>query len=183
MSYLWIFLFASLAIQAKAQGFDLADAVDDDVPTKAPIPKDKKKSNDDGFDLNDALLPDPAEPDPKKPAVNPNAGTGGGSFDDSDLTDLLGGGDSYKPDKGKDGYGGGGHIRPPPPDYDGGKDYDNVPKKDLELPWALILKQLSANMPESVHIWISNLKGVVLPLLEKLMELIDEEAALLGTRR
>ncbi|KAJ8407095.1 hypothetical protein AAFF_G00287710 [Aldrovandia affinis] len=147
MSYLWIFLFASLAIGAKAQEFDLADALDldDDVPTKAPVPKvpdkpkksggdeldlfdalspdtedpakppeDPKAPAGDGFDLYDALGPDPT---PKKPAVDPpkDGGTGGGSFGDSDLLDVLGGGDEYKPDKSK----GGGYIHDPSSDHNG----------------------------------------------------------------
>ncbi|XP_042558827.1 CD99 molecule isoform X2 [Clupea harengus] len=58
-----------------------------------------------GFDLSDALGPDP---EPEKPAVIPpkdggTGGTGGGTFDDSDLFDVGGGGSDYKPDKGKGG--------------------------------------------------------------------------------
>ncbi|XP_035266774.1 CD99 antigen-like protein 2 isoform X3 [Anguilla anguilla] len=197
MLNLWILLFASLAIGAKAQGFDLSDALggDEKDPTKAPIPKvpvdPKKPGGDggldlfdavhpdpkdpaqpppkppagDGFDLNDALGPDPVTP--KKPAVNPpkDGGTDGGTFGDSDLLDVLGGG-GYTPDKGK----GGGHINNPSSD-DGGKGYEDE-HKDLALPWTQILKLLSANMPENFHIWITNLKGVVDTLFENVMELI-----------
>ncbi|XP_036401448.1 CD99 antigen-like protein 2 isoform X1 [Megalops cyprinoides] len=145
MSYLWIFLVAALAIITKGQdGFDLSDALDDDSPTKAPIPKrpeePKKPSGGDmdlldalgpepvppapkdpkapaggGFDLSDALGPDP---EPKKPAVKPpkSGGTGGGDFGDSDLLDVVDSGSDYKPDKGK----GGGRVQDPSYDVSGG---------------------------------------------------------------
>lgn len=44
---------------------------------------------------------------------------------------------------------------------------------DLDLLWGQFLKMLDANMPEGVHVWISNIKQAVLPLLEKAMELLD----------
>ncbi|XP_023152967.1 CD99 molecule isoform X1 [Amphiprion ocellaris] len=83
-------------------GLDLLDAFGPDEPQPE---KPKKPSSGDsggfGFDLEDALKPDPnAKPD--KPAVNPpRGGGGGGSFDDSDLFDVSGG--DYKPDGGRGG--------------------------------------------------------------------------------
>ncbi|XP_056157363.1 CD99 molecule [Lampris incognitus] len=53
-----------------------------------------------GFDLEDALGPDP-KPEPNKPVKPPSTGGGGGSFDDSDLADVGAGG--YKPDGGDSG--------------------------------------------------------------------------------
>ncbi|XP_014005389.1 CD99 molecule isoform X3 [Salmo salar] len=196
-SCLWIALLVTLAIGTKTQDFDLADALDFDKPKATAIPKqpkkpakdpspgggldlfdalgpedpkpgrpapapvDPKKPADDGmgFDLSDALGPDPV---PGKPAVVPpkDGGTGGGSFGDKDLFDVSDNGD-YKPDPGKGGGGGGG----------GGAPADQP--QDLDLLWGQFLKMLDANMPEGVHVWISNIKQAVLPLLEKVMELLD----------
>ncbi|XP_036397262.1 CD99 molecule isoform X5 [Megalops cyprinoides] len=127
MSYLWIFLLASLTIGANAQELDLGDALggDDPAPTPAPAPKEPeppKDTNGDELDLGDAFdldptkkpLPPPEDPkapsgDPKpdKPAVEPPKDGGseaaGGSFGDSDLVDLGGGGSDYKPDGGRGG--------------------------------------------------------------------------------
>ncbi|XP_069031354.1 CD99 molecule isoform X1 [Embiotoca jacksoni] len=92
--------------------FDLGDAVDEGKP-KTQTEKPKKPSSGDsgdsfGFDLEDALKPDP-NPKPDKPAVNPpregGGGGGGGTFDDSDLVNV-GAGD-YKPDGGNSGGNGG----------------------------------------------------------------------------
>ncbi|KAG9333430.1 hypothetical protein JZ751_011629 [Albula glossodonta] len=74
MSYLWIFLLAGLAIGAKAQDLDLADALDyGNEPTKAPppkIPDDPKKPSGDPKDPpKDPAVP-PKDP-PKDPAVPP----------------------------------------------------------------------------------------------------------------
>ncbi|XP_061834200.1 CD99 molecule isoform X3 [Nerophis lumbriciformis] len=92
------------------EGFDLSDALDDVEPTppKAEAPANPK--DDDGFDLFDALGPDPNEK-PDKPAIKPPkpGGGGGSSFDDKDLYDLGGG--EYKPE------GGGGRADQP---YDTG---------------------------------------------------------------
>ncbi|XP_076839279.1 CD99 molecule isoform X1 [Brachyhypopomus gauderio] len=102
-SYLWIVLLACLA-GAKAQGFDLSDALDS-TPA-APKPGDKpKQGGDDSFDLNDALGPDPPN-DPKQPAPGPPKpaapnkppSSGGGGFSDDDLGDVAGG--EYNPDPG-----------------------------------------------------------------------------------
>ncbi|KAG7463733.1 hypothetical protein MATL_G00179800 [Megalops atlanticus] len=195
MSFLWIFLLATLAIGTKGQeGFDLSDALDDDVPTKAPIPKrpeEPKKPSGGDLDLLDALGPEPAppapkdpkapagggldlsdalgpDPEPKKPAVKPpkSGGTGGGDFGDSDLFGVVDSGNDYKPDKGK----GGGRVQDPSYDVNGGGGEGH---QDVELPWTQLLKLLSDNIPEGFHMWIKNLKEVVVPLLERVMELLD----------
>ncbi|XP_043091340.1 CD99 molecule isoform X1 [Puntigrus tetrazona] len=89
-------------------GFDLSDAFDSD-PKKPPVapPKsedDKKKPSGGDFDLSDAFGPDI---EPKKPVVPPKErGTGGGTFDDTDLSDVNEGGE-YKPDGGRSGGRGG----------------------------------------------------------------------------
>ncbi|XP_072235509.1 CD99 molecule [Leuresthes tenuis] len=80
---------------------DLFDALGPDVP---PTKKPKKPSSGDsggfdGFDLEDALKPDPKTDKP--PVKPPKSGGGGGSFDDSDLFDVSGG--DYKPDGGRSG--------------------------------------------------------------------------------
>ncbi|XP_035005997.1 CD99 molecule isoform X7 [Hippoglossus stenolepis] len=84
--------------------------------TKAP---EKPKSDGGfGFDLGDALGPD-NDPKPDKPAVKPpTSGGGGGSFSDSDLSDIGGGGE-YKPDAGSSD---GGHGEHPENDHHGGAD-------------------------------------------------------------
>ncbi|XP_073698349.1 CD99 molecule isoform X1 [Garra rufa] len=104
-------------------GFDLSDAFDLDpkkpvvVPPKkeedpnkpvvVPPKKDDKKPTGDEFDLSDAFGPDT---EPKKPVVPPKErGTGGGSFDDSDLFGVNEGGE-YKPDGGRGGAQGGGDF-------------------------------------------------------------------------
>ncbi|XP_062236887.1 CD99 molecule isoform X1 [Platichthys flesus] len=118
-------------------GFDLADALGDlDPPTVKPKeqPKPPEKSDDKtatvkpkqpssgdtgglGFDLGDAVGPD-TEPKPDKPAVKPPTNTGGGgSFSDSDLSDIGGGGE-YKPDGGSSG----GRPEDPGSDSYGGAD-------------------------------------------------------------
>ncbi|MEQ2304451.1 hypothetical protein AMECASPLE_027086, partial [Ameca splendens] len=53
-----------------------------------------------GFDLEDALKPG-STLEPKKPAIKPPSGGGGGNFDDKDLFDVSDGG--YKPDGGRSG--------------------------------------------------------------------------------
>ncbi|XP_008283561.1 CD99 molecule isoform X2 [Stegastes partitus] len=146
-------------------GLDLLDAFGPDEPQPE---KPKKPSSGDsggfGFDLEDALKPDPNSK-PDKPAVNkPSGGGGGGTFDDGDLFDITG--DSgYKPDGGKGG-------RPPvDPNYDnqGGADQPQGP----DLPWGQILKMLNANMPEEFYMWMSNLKQMLAPLLERAMDLLQ----------
>ncbi|XP_029113539.1 CD99 molecule isoform X4 [Scleropages formosus] len=189
-SCFWILFFATFALRALPQeGFDLSDAFGDDDnpaptkrpekpksggggsagdfdlfdafgpdPTPRPPAKDPKKPAGGGFDLNDAFGPDPETQKPKV-VVPKDGGTGGGSFGDSDLEDIGNDG-SYKPDPGRGGGGGGGG---------GGADEP----QDLALLWAQFLKQLSANVPESFHDWINNLKQVVVPLLERVMKLLD----------
>uniref|UniRef100_A0A674F891 CD99 molecule n=1 Tax=Salmo trutta TaxID=8032 RepID=A0A674F891_SALTR len=169
-------------------GLDLFDALGPEEPEKpagippkedpkpalpAPAPVDPKKPADDGmgFDLSDALGPDPV---PGKPAVVPpkDGGTGGGSFGDKDLFDVSDNGD-YKPDPGKGGGGGARAADPAPSDPNGGGGAPADQPQDLDLLWGQFLKMLDANMPEGVHVWISNIKQAVLPLLEKVMELLD----------
>ncbi|XP_048833961.1 CD99 molecule isoform X4 [Brienomyrus brachyistius] len=164
--YLWIFLLAGFAFGASAQGFDLGDAIDDDDDGGDVNPKPTppaKKTPDDEFDLGDALGPDTKTEKPK--IVRPkDGGTGGGSFGDDDLLDASQNG--YKPDPGKGGKGGG---RIADPSGGGGA----AQPQDLELLWVQILKQLSNSMPESLLIWIDNLKQTVAPLLERIKELLD----------
>ncbi|XP_054915064.1 CD99 molecule isoform X2 [Poeciliopsis prolifica] len=74
-------------------GFDLSDALGPD-PTPAPKKPSSGDSGGFGFDLEDALKPGPTEK-PRNPGYNPSGG-GGGSFDDSDLGDVSK--DGYKPD-------------------------------------------------------------------------------------
>ncbi|XP_062236888.1 CD99 molecule isoform X2 [Platichthys flesus] len=165
-------------------GFDLADALGDlDPPTVKPKeqPKPPEKSDDKtatvkpkqpssgdtgglGFDLGDAVGPD-TEPKPDKPAVKPPTNTGGGgSFSDSDLSDIGGGGE-YKPDGGSSG----GRPEDPGSDSYGGADQP----QDPDLPFGQILKMLNANMPEEFYMWMSNLKQVLTPLLERAMNLLQ----------
>lgn len=44
---------------------------------------------------------------------------------------------------------------------------------DPDLLWGQVLKMLNANMPEEFFMWISNLKKVLNPLLERVMELLQ----------
>ncbi|XP_023282741.1 CD99 antigen-like protein 2 isoform X2 [Seriola lalandi dorsalis] len=146
-------------------GFDLGDALGPDVPaTKKPKKPSSGDSGGFGFNLDDALGPDP-NPKPDKPAVDPpKNGEGGGTFDDSDLI-AVGDGD-YKPDGGRSG--GGGAIDPGN-DHNGGADQP----QDPDLLWGQILKMLNANMPEEFYMWMSNLKQILTPLLERAMELLQ----------
>ncbi|XP_049611670.1 CD99 molecule isoform X2 [Syngnathus scovelli] len=81
------------------EGLDLFDALgpDEPEPEKPKKPTNTGDSGGFGFDLDDALKPDPnAKPD--KPVVNPpNRGGGGGNFGDNDLFDISDGG-NYNPD-------------------------------------------------------------------------------------
>lgn len=43
---------------------------------------------------------------------------------------------------------------------------------DPNLLWGGLLKMLDANMPEEVHVWLSNLKQTVAPLLERALEML-----------
>ncbi|RVE75004.1 hypothetical protein OJAV_G00012500 [Oryzias javanicus] len=100
-------------------GFDLADALDEPTPTpkpKVPSKAPEKTGSDDGFNLADALLPDPKTT--KKPSVpsGGGGGGGGGSFNDDDLLNTLD--DGYKPDK----TGSGGRAADPNYDSAGGAD-------------------------------------------------------------
>ncbi|XP_015217209.1 CD99 antigen-like isoform X2 [Lepisosteus oculatus] len=194
MKYLRILLFAILTIVAQGQdGFDLSDALggsdpvtakpkpkppkdtgtgdfnlgdvfDMPGPTKPPVTPKPKKPSGDEFDLGDAL----GGPDPhptKQPAVPPKNPGKGGSFDNDDLGYVAGEGD-YNPDKGKSGGRSGGRAEG---DTQGGSDQP----QDLEHQWRQLLKLLNDNMPESVRIWITNLKQVVVPLFERVMEILD----------
>ncbi|XP_073318556.1 CD99 molecule isoform X2 [Pagrus major] len=152
-------------------GLDLGDALGPDPTPKPDKPTVKPPKSRDGggggFDLEDAFGPDPATPKPDKPAVKPPISGGGGSFDDSDLFDIGGGGE-YKPDPGRPGgnpSGGGGD-----PGYDpnGGADQP----QDPDLLWGQILKMLNANMPEEFYMWISDLKQIIAPLLERVLDLL-----------
>ncbi|XP_055061226.1 CD99 molecule isoform X7 [Misgurnus anguillicaudatus] len=172
-SYLWIVLLASL-VATKAQDLDLFDALDDDKPsTKPPVkpvppknsntdPKnpsgDPKKTSEDGFDLSDALGPDT---EPKKPVVKPpqDSGTGGKNLDDKDLFDVNNG--DYKPDGGRSGG------RGSDPGYEGGA---SDQPQDLNPNWLHLIKILADKMPQGLSVWISNLKEILVPLLERVME-------------
>ncbi|XP_076839280.1 CD99 molecule isoform X2 [Brachyhypopomus gauderio] len=167
-SYLWIVLLACLA-GAKAQGFDLSDALDS-TPA-APKPGDKpKQGGDDSFDLNDALGPDPPN-DPKQPAPGPPKpaapnkppSSGGGGFSDDDLGDVAGG--EYNPDPGPG-------RRPSDNDYDstGG---DSGHTQDPNQLWLQLLRLLGDNVPEYLQAWTDNFRKVSGSLLETLMELLD----------
>uniref|UniRef100_A0A1A7X2S8 CD99 molecule n=1 Tax=Iconisemion striatum TaxID=60296 RepID=A0A1A7X2S8_9TELE len=158
-------------------GFDLSDALDDiettqkpaekpkadEVPTKKPQKPSFGDSGGNGFDLGDALHPGPAT---DKPAVKPpkSGGGGGGSFGDSDLFDVSEGGD-YKPDGGRSG----GRAIDPGADHQGGADQP----QDPDHVWGQILKKVYANMPEEVYYWMSNLRRVITPLLERVENLLQ----------
>jgi len=43
---------------------------------------------------------------------------------------------------------------------------------DPDLLWGQILKTLNANMPEEFYIWMSNVKQMLTPLLERAMDLL-----------
>ncbi|XP_070711969.1 CD99 molecule isoform X2 [Pempheris klunzingeri] len=148
-------------------GLDLEDAFGPDPtpkPDKPAVNPPKSGGGGFGLDLEDALGPDP-NPKPDKPAVNPpKSGGGGGTFTDSDLFDVSGGG--YKPDGGRSGGGGG---VDPGSDPHAGADQP----QDPDLLWGQILKMLNANMPEEFYMWMSNLKQTVTPLLERLMDLLQ----------
>ncbi|XP_078099537.1 CD99 molecule isoform X2 [Sander vitreus] len=147
-------------------GLDLSDAFGPDEP--APTKKPKKPSSGDsggfGLDLEDALGPDP-NPKPDKPAVqpaDPAKPPGGGSFGDSDLLDVSGG--DYKPDGGRGRAGDSGY------DSQGGA---GDQPQDPDLPWGHILKILNANMPEEFYVWMSNLKQMLNPLIERAADLLQ----------
>ncbi|XP_031708154.1 CD99 molecule isoform X2 [Anarrhichthys ocellatus] len=147
-------------------GLHLSDAFGPDEP---PTPKPKKPSSGDsggfGLDLEDALGPGNEDPysKPDKPAVKPPSSGGGGNFDLSDLDDVSGG--DYKPDGGRPGGGGASDSG-----YDqGGADQP----QDPDLLWGQILKMLNANMPEEFYMWMSNLKQMLTPLLERAMDLLQ----------
>ncbi|KAM4711109.1 CD99 molecule isoform 2-T2 [Anableps anableps] len=162
-------------------GFDLSDALDpvSEKPKEQPVtpkksgsdgptPAPKKPSSGDsggfGFDLEDAVKPGPTLT-PKKDGFKPSGG-GGGNIDDKDLFDINK--EGYTPDRGRSGGGDdqrqGGADQP-----QGGADQP----QDPELLWGQILKMLNANMPEEFFMWISNLKQVISPLLERAMELMQ----------
>ncbi|XP_077441167.1 CD99 molecule isoform X2 [Vanacampus margaritifer] len=145
-------------------GLDLLDAFGPDEPEPEKPKKPKTNNPGDsggfGFDLEDALKPDPnAKPD--KPAVNPpKRGGGGGSFGDNDLFDISDGGGDYKPDRGRSGDS----------DYNSGGGADQP--QDPDLLWRQILKMLNCNMPEEIIMWMSHIKKILVPLLERAMELV-----------
>ncbi|XP_039648856.1 CD99 molecule isoform X2 [Perca fluviatilis] len=149
-------------------GLDLSDAFAPDEP--APTKKPKKPSSGDsggfGLDLEDALGPDP-NPKPDKPAVHPTDPAkprGGGSFGDSDLSEVSDG--DYKPDGGRSGGG-----RAVDPGYDSQGGAGDQPQ-DPDLLWGQILKMLNANMPEEFYVWMSNLKQMLNPLIERAADLL-----------
>ncbi|KAM9830228.1 CD99 molecule isoform X3 [Syngnathus typhle] len=143
-------------------GLDLLDAFgpDEPEPEKPKNPKNTGDSDGFGFDLSDALKPDPnAKPD--TPVVNPpKHGGGGGNLDDNDLFDLSDGG-NYNPDDGRS----------------GDSNYNNAggadQPQDPDLPWRQILKMLNCNIPEEIIMWMSNIKKTLVPLLERAMELVQ----------
>ncbi|XP_005747144.1 CD99 molecule isoform X3 [Pundamilia nyererei] len=154
--------------QPKKDGeLDLWDAFGPDEPQpekpKKPSPGD---SDSNGFNLGDAVNPGPTTK-PDKPAVNPpKGGGGGGKFDDSDLFDVSDG--DYKPDGGRSG----GRAMGPQGGADqpqGGADQP----QDPDFLWGHILKMLNANMPEEFYVWMSNLKQILTPLLERAMDLLQ----------
>ncbi|XP_047210900.1 CD99 molecule isoform X3 [Girardinichthys multiradiatus] len=135
-------------------------------PKKPGSDDPKKPSSGDsggfGFNLEDALKPG-STLEPKKPAIKSPSGGGGGHFDDKDLFDVSDGG--YKPDGGRSG----GRAVDPGYDNQGGADQP----QDPDLLWGQILKMLNANMPEEFFMWMSNLKQVISPLLERAMEFLQ----------
>ncbi|XP_039870737.1 CD99 molecule isoform X4 [Simochromis diagramma] len=154
--------------QPKKDGeLDLWDAFGPDEPQpekpKKPSPGDSDST---GFDLGDAVNPGPTTK-PDKPAVNPpKGGGGGGKFDDSDLFGVSDG--DYKPDGGRSG----GRAMDPQGGADqpqGGADQP----QDPDILWGHILKMLNANMPEEFYVWMSNLKQILTPLLERAMDLLQ----------
>ncbi|XP_028251644.1 CD99 antigen-like protein 2 isoform X3 [Parambassis ranga] len=190
--HLRISLLFFLVTGTLTQEFDLGDALNDLAPTP-PKPKDPKKappkSDGDlnlfdafgpgapptekpkqpssggtggfGFDLEDAVKPDP-NPKPDKPAIDKPSGGGGRPFGDSDLVDVNEG--DYTPDRGRSGG------RASDPGYDqGGADQP----QDPDLLWGKILKMIYANMPEEFYAWTSNLKQILAPLLDRVMDLLQ----------
>ncbi|XP_056628577.1 CD99 molecule isoform X2 [Triplophysa dalaica] len=148
--------------------FDLAGALDFDDPEKPavnPPKEDPKKPTGDGFDLSDALGPDT---EPKKPVVKPPEGggtvSGGGNLDDKDLLDVMDGEDGYKPDGGKSGG------RAAVSEHEGGA---SDQPQDLNQQWLHLMRILADTMPEGLSVWIANLKDVVVPLLERVMQLLN----------
>lgn len=51
--------------------------------------------------------------------------------------------------------------------------YDVCVVADPDLLWGQILKMLYANMPEEFYLWISNLKQMCAPLLERALDLLQ----------
>ncbi|XP_028324076.1 CD99 molecule isoform X2 [Gouania willdenowi] len=175
--YLRILLLTCLVIGTLTQdfGFDLSDALDEEAKPTPPKPAEKPKDTGDGLDLLDAFGPDPVTDKP--PVKPPYSGGGGGHFGDSDLdfnkndgrkpgggggfsdTDLV---DNFDPDGGKSG---------------GGRDYDTRggadQPEDLDLPWGQIQKMLNANMPEEFYMWLSNMRQVLAPLLQRALDLLQ----------
>ncbi|XP_056287319.1 CD99 molecule isoform X4 [Pseudoliparis swirei] len=152
-------------------GFDLSDALDDlvpptDKPQKQPKAPEKPIS-DGGLDLLDALGPD----EPVKPKKPSSGDSGGFGFD---LTDALGPDPNPKPEqpavKPPSGGGGGGNFGDSDLFDIGGGEYK--PDGDPDLLWGQILKTLNANMPEEFYIWMSNVKQMLTPLLERAMDLL-----------
>lgn len=44
---------------------------------------------------------------------------------------------------------------------------------DAEFDWGRILKMLNANMPEDFFMWMSNVKQMMAPLLERVLDLLN----------
>ncbi|XDV15194.1 hypothetical protein PO909_015324 [Leuciscus waleckii] len=159
-------------------GFDLTDVFDTDPKKPAVVPPksgdDKKKPSEfgDEFDLSDAFN---ADLDPKKPVVPPKErGTGGGTFDDNDLSGVNEDG-GYVPDKGRSGGGGA------DPGYDDQSGGASEQPQDLNQQWLQLIKMLGDNIPEGLSVWIAGFLQVVEPLLEQfrgLLNVTEEKAEL-----
>ncbi|XP_049425913.1 CD99 molecule isoform X2 [Epinephelus fuscoguttatus] len=173
MLRLRIILLLCLVTGALTQDlFDLSDALDDVKPAtpKPEQPKAPEKPKDDGgfgFNLDDALGPD--TPKPAKPTVKPPKSGGGGGFE-FNLDDALGpDANPPKPTVKPPNRGGGGEANPGYNSHGGAADEP----QDPDLLWGQILKMLNANMPEEFFMWMSNLKQILAPLLERAMDLLQ----------
>uniref|UniRef100_A0A4W5LJL8 CD99 antigen-like protein 2 n=1 Tax=Hucho hucho TaxID=62062 RepID=A0A4W5LJL8_9TELE len=102
----FFFFLASLssALSQNSDGFDLSDSFNDDdvsIAPATPKPVEGAGAASDEFDLSDAL-----DPNNDIGGKDKNKGQAGGSFVDEDLLDVAKD-DTYNPDKGKGGHGGG----------------------------------------------------------------------------
>ncbi|CAB1345535.1 unnamed protein product [Coregonus sp. 'balchen'] len=126
--FLVVSLLAMKALSQNEGGFDLSDALDGDVsktPAATPKPKPVEGAGEEFFGEDEKITTTnvpPKAPATKAPPHKPKpdkgiggggrgdpnnrGGNGGGSFSDDDLFDV-GKDDTYNPDKGKGGRGGG----------------------------------------------------------------------------